>query len=184
MAQPVKAALAILFMLALPAVAQPVEEPSEYRTENYKAPVPATLEGATAIGPETAHALWKTGRVVFVDVLPNPPKPKNLPEGTVWREKVRHSIPDAIWLPNVGFGELADVTHTYFKEGLVKATSSDQSLPLVFFCLDQCWMSWNAAKRALEYGYTNVFWFPQGTDGWAALGHATEIVKPEPEPDS
>jgi rhodanese-related sulfurtransferase len=27
-------------------------------------------------------------------------------------------------------------------------------------------MSWNAAKRALSYGYTNVAWYPEGTDGW------------------
>ncbi len=184
MFQLAKAAFAFLFMLVPPAFAQTVEEPEGYRTQNYKAPVPETLKGATAIGPEAAHALWKTGRVVFVDVLPNPPRPKNLPEGTVWREKVRHSIPDAVWLPNVGFGDLADVTHTYFRDGLTKATSADHGQPIVFFCLDQCWMSWNAAKRALEYGYTRVFWFPQGTDGWSALGHPTEIVKPEPEPDS
>jgi rhodanese-related sulfurtransferase len=27
-------------------------------------------------------------------------------------------------------------------------------------------MSWNAAKQALSYGYTNVAWYPEGTDGW------------------
>jgi rhodanese-related sulfurtransferase len=28
-------------------------------------------------------------------------------------------------------------------------------------------MSWNAAKRALEMGYSNVAWYPDGIDGWA-----------------
>ena len=37
---------------------------------------------------------------------------------------------------------------------------------LLFFCLADCWMSWNAAKRAQEYGYTSVLWYPEGTDGW------------------
>jgi hypothetical protein len=27
-------------------------------------------------------------------------------------------------------------------------------------------MSWNAAKRVLSYGYPNVVWYPEGTDGW------------------
>jgi hypothetical protein len=28
------------------------------------------------------------------------------------------------------------------------------------------WMSWNAAKRILSYGYSNVAWYPEGTEGW------------------
>ena len=27
-------------------------------------------------------------------------------------------------------------------------------------------MSWNAAKRVLSYGYPNVAWYPEGTEGW------------------
>jgi PQQ-dependent catabolism-associated CXXCW motif protein len=41
----------------------------------------------------------------------------------------------------------------------------------VFFCLKDCWMSWNAAKRALSLGYRNVMWFSEGTDGWQELGY-------------
>ena len=37
---------------------------------------------------------------------------------------------------------------------------------LVIYCQANCWMSWNAAKRALSYGYPNVAWYPEGTDGW------------------
>ena len=39
-------------------------------------------------------------------------------------------------------------------------------------------MSWNAAKRALTYGYTNVSWFPDGTDGWQEIGLPVVDVKP------
>ncbi|MEM7239896.1 MAG: PQQ-dependent catabolism-associated CXXCW motif protein, partial [Pseudomonadota bacterium] len=42
------------------------------------------------------------------------------------------------------------------------------------FCLAGCWMSWNAAKRALEYGYTDVYWYPDGTDGWDFSGYELE----------
>jgi rhodanese-related sulfurtransferase len=38
-------------------------------------------------------------------------------------------------------------------------------------------MSWNAAKRAREeYGYTRVFWYPFGTDGWGFQDYPLEKV--------
>ena len=160
-----------------------VPEPADYRNERYRGPVPDTLKGAIVISNETAYALWRTGRVIFIDVLPRAPKPKNLPAGTIWRDKPRHSIPGAVWLPNVGYGRLAEITHSYFKSGLSKATNNDTAAPVVFFCLDECWMSWNAAKRALEYGYSRVYWYPQGTDGWQFHDYPTEKITPEPEPE-
>ena len=42
----------------------------------------------------------------------------------------------------------------YFADGLERAARGDQSTPLVFYCLADCWQSWNAAKRALSLGYT------------------------------
>ncbi|MGV8989578.1 MAG: PQQ-dependent catabolism-associated CXXCW motif protein [Cypionkella sp.] len=172
------AVIAALLCAAPPAWAE--SEPAGYREDEYRAPVPDTLAGATVVSSEAAFALWKTGQVVFVDVLPRAPKPADLPAGTIWHEKPRISIPGAVWLPNVGYGQLAVVMHTYFRAGLEKATGGDQNRPLVFFCLKDCWMSWNAAKRALEYGYTRVFWYPEGADSWAALGNPTEALQPEP----
>ena len=43
---------------------------------------------------------------------------------------------------------------------------------VVIYCLADCWMSWNAAKRILAYGYSNVAWYPEGTDGWERTGLA------------
>jgi hypothetical protein len=39
-------------------------------------------------------------------------------------------------------------------------------------------MSWNATKRAVAYGYTQAFWYPEGADGWEAAGHASETATP------
>ena len=166
-------------VIAIPAVAE-VEEPLDFRMEAYRGPVPSTLEGGTVVSTEEAHALWQSGEVAFIDVLPRAPKPANLPEGTIWREQPRPSIPGAMWLPNVGYGGLADVMHAYFKSGLAEATDNDMANPVLFFCLDECWMSWNAAKRALEYGYANVYWYPEGTDGWGAKGYPLDNVEPLP----
>ena len=45
-------------------------------------------------------------------------------------------------------------------------SASDKSRPVLFYCMTDCWMSWNAAKRAVEWGYGSVIWYPLGTDGW------------------
>ncbi len=171
-------ALALLTWSRL-ALAQPVPEPDDYRMELYRAPVPVTLSGGTVVGPEEAHALWQEGDVAFIDVMPRAPKPANLPKGTIWRDKPRQSIPGAIWLPNVGYGEIAEITATYFQRGLDKASGGDPSRPVLFFCLEDCWMSWNAAKRAIEWGYTDVYWLPEGTDGWRLWDLPLEAVQPE-----
>jgi len=64
-------------------------EPDAYRQENYRAPTPATLAGARVVTTDQAEAIWKNGNAVFVDVLPRPPRPPNLPAGTIWRDKPR-----------------------------------------------------------------------------------------------
>lgn len=160
-----------------------VEEPADYREDEYRSPVPATLAGATVVSTEKAYALWQGREVAFIDVLPRAPKPANLPAGTIWNEKPRISIEGAIWLPNTGYGKLADVTLAYFRAGLEKATEGNKGKPVLFFCLADCWMSWNAAKRALELGYSQVYWYPDGTDGWTFDGYPTAPLQPEPGAD-
>jgi rhodanese-related sulfurtransferase len=44
-------------------------------------------------------------------------------------------------------------------------------------------MSWNAAKRVLTYGYSNVAWYPEGTDGWTFYDLPVAESQPEPRPD-
>ena len=61
-----------------------------------------------------------------------------------------------------GISELAMETENYFRLGLERITQSDGAKLLVFYCLRDCWMSWNAAKRALALGYKNVAWYPDG----------------------
>lgn len=175
--------LTLLLLLPMAALAEAPAEPSDYRMEEYRSPVPETLAGATVITTDEAHVIWTEKKAAFIDVLPMPPKPENLPEGTIWRDKPRDSIPGTIWLPNVGYGAIADVTADYFRTGLEKATDNDTARPVVIFCRDDCWMSWNAAKRAVEWGYTGVYWMPEGTDGWTAGNYPTEQVLPqEPQP--
>jgi PQQ-dependent catabolism-associated CXXCW motif protein len=178
-----RVALAAVLLMALAHAQSGIAEPDGYRTENYRSPVPATLAGARVLSTEEAATIWRAKSGSFVDVLPRPPKPKNLPEGTVWRDQPRQDIPGSIWLPDTGYGVLAAATEDYLKRGLARASGGDHSRLLVFYCLADCWMSWNAAKRALSYGYTAVAWYPDGTDGWSFADLPLEETKPEPRPE-
>jgi PQQ-dependent catabolism-associated CXXCW motif protein len=172
---------AFTFALALPAHAQEnAPEPEGYRADNYRAPVPATLAGARVLATGEAEAIWRAGAGVFIDVLPHAPKPQNLPAGTIWREKPRLNIPGSIWLPDTGYGTLAAATEDYLRHGLARATGGDSATLLVIYCLADCWMSWNAAKRALSYGYRNVAWYPEGTDGWQRADLPVAEAQPQP----
>ncbi|HXW22459.1 MAG TPA: PQQ-dependent catabolism-associated CXXCW motif protein, partial [Rhodomicrobium sp.] len=61
---------------------------------------------------------------------------------------------------------------------------ADREKTLVFYCLKDCWMSWNAAKHALSLGYPYVAWYPDGTDGWTAASLPVEPVTAAPRPES
>ena len=173
-------AAAAAWLVVAAAVAQESPpEPESYRLDNYRAPVPATLRGARVLGTAEAEALWRAGAAAFIDVLPHPPKP-NLPAGTVWRDAPRPHIPGSLWLPDTGYGELAEITESYFRRGLARASGGDSARTLVFYCQANCWMSWNAAKRALGYGYINVAWYPEGTDGWRRADLPMADATPEP----
>lgn len=171
--------LSLAALVAYTSSAQTVPEPDDYRMDHYRDAVPESLAGGTVLGPEEAHDFWEDGSAAFVDVMPQAPKPSNLPKGTIWRDKPRDTIPGAVWLPNVGYGAIADVTADYFRRGLDTVTGGNTAQPVVFFCLEDCWMSWNAAKRAIEWGYTSVYWLPEGTDGWRLWGYPLERALPE-----
>ncbi|MFN0219304.1 MAG: PQQ-dependent catabolism-associated CXXCW motif protein [Hyphomicrobium sp.] len=162
-----------------PVNSPPSAEPEGYRMEDYRKPVPATLRGAIVLSAKAALELWRGGSAVFIDVYPHAPKPANLPAGTLWREPVHYSIENAKWLPNVGYGVLSRDTEAYFRSSLERLTGGVRSIPIVFFCLRNCWMSWNAAKRAMSDGYTAVNWFPDGSDAWQEIGQLVTEVKPE-----
>jgi PQQ-dependent catabolism-associated CXXCW motif protein len=181
-----RTALAGIALLAFATCAhaqQAVPEPDGYRSDNYRAPVPATLRGARVVATPEAEAIWRAKSAVFIDVMPRAPKPPNLPAGTIWRDIPRSDIPGSIWLVDTGYGALAASTEAYFKRGLAQATGGDLAKPLLFYCQAQCWMSWNAARRALSYGYSNVAWYPDGTDGWDGALLPLVDAQPQPRPE-
>ena len=153
-------------------------EPQDYRMSDYRTPTPATLAGATVVDAVEVHALIKDNKqTVLIDVLPLERKPPDFPPDRLWRTPPRYNLPSSVWLPNIGDGPISPSFEQYFVENLDNIISAKYNPPLVFYCLVDCWMSWNAAKRALELGYNNVYWFPGGTDEWEAMGYELELSK-------
>jgi PQQ-dependent catabolism-associated CXXCW motif protein len=172
--------LLILGLCLAASASAEVPEPSDYRQDNYRADVPATLKGGAVIGAQQLHEMMAREAVVVIDVLPQPPRPTELPATTLWHPPARHDIPGSIWLANVGFGGLSAEMESYFKKALEGVSLGQKGRKLVFYCEAKCWMSWNAAKRAVEYGYTSVYWFPGGMQDWSAAGYATLLNAPIP----
>lgn len=156
-----------------------VAEPEGYRLQDYDAPVPDTLSGARTVTAVDVRALLAKGAVI-VDVIPAHRPPPRLPDGQLWMPPPHSGVPGALWLPDTGFGALAPVTERYFLDHLERASGGERSRALVFYCRMDCWMSWNAARRALLAGYENVHWFRDGIDDWRFEGYPVEPLEPAP----
>ncbi|HEY0524065.1 MAG TPA: PQQ-dependent catabolism-associated CXXCW motif protein [Stellaceae bacterium] len=163
---------------ATAAAAGDVPEPAGYRLDEYRAPTPRSVSGGRTIDTAEARALWEEGGAVWVDVLPAPRRPEGQRPEAVWKPIPRRDIPGSIWLPDVGRGELSPERDGWFRDNLATATHGDRTVRIVFYCLADCWMSWNATKRAASYGYTALYWYRDGTDGWEEAKLPTAVAEP------
>ncbi len=150
-----------------------------YRISQYRSPTPSQIDDAVTLDttalrrlleqhPDTAllnvQALtWRNG--VFIEQAP------------------RNQIPGSLWLPNVGKGKLEPRWEAYFRAQLGQLRNAGDETPLVFYCRADCWMSWNATRRAASWGYTErLYWYPEGSDGWQDANLPVERAVPVPLP--
>lgn len=146
--------------------------------ERYRSPVPEVLPGAETTDSERVIELLAAGDVVFIDVYPPTGLGPDPLEG-FWVTNERHSnIKGSTWLPEVGRGFIDEAHTAYFQRNLQLLTGGSKAVPLLFYCTADCWQSWNAAKRAILWGHENVFWYPEGTDGWQ--DHNQPLVEAKP----
>ena len=86
-AQPTRATRSVIVGLvligSLAARAQ-LPEPEGYRMDDYRAPTPQTVAGGVVLDTDAAHERWKSGDAVWIDVLPAPRRPPNLPAAALW----------------------------------------------------------------------------------------------------
>jgi quinoprotein dehydrogenase-associated probable ABC transporter substrate-binding protein/PQQ-dependent catabolism-associated CXXCW motif protein len=161
-----------------------VPEPDGYRIERYLAPVPDSLEGGEVVTTAELEQLIESERPVLIDVLQRT-EPEGADADLPWMQQTREDIPGSAWLPNVGYGELSAELGEYLETSLQKLTGGDESKPIVVYSDANSWMSYNAAKRAIhELGYSNVYWYPEGVQGWQQRGLPVTEAEPEPMPGS
>jgi PQQ-dependent catabolism-associated CXXCW motif protein len=64
-------------------------------------------------------------------------------------------------------GSFNDATQQEFGRYLQQVTGGDKAKPMLFYCQNtQCWMSYNAALRAIAMGYSRVLWYRGGIEAW------------------
>lgn len=149
-----------------------------YRIAQYRAPVRAAPPGVGRIAPAAVAGLRPGRDVLLIDVLPAEGGHRDA-DGR-WRlARDRSSIPGARWFPEAGRGALAPGIAPWFALGVARLTHGRKDAMIVTFCLSDCWMSWNAARRLRALGYRNVWWLAEGTDGWRDLGLPLVPLLPE-----
>jgi PQQ-dependent catabolism-associated CXXCW motif protein len=166
-------------LAAAPAFADPnVPIPQTYRLDDYRAPVPDTVPGAEVLHiPEVQRRVAQRD-AMLIDVLPAPRRPPSMRPGTPWLPARHPSLPGSVWWPEIGRGALAEAVELRLRQRLQEVTQDDPARLLIFYCLADCWMSWNAARRAGAMGF-HAAWFPEGVDGWQAAGLPTQGTLPE-----
>jgi len=152
-----------------------------YRYAKYRAPTPLTVPQGNTISTGQLRKLIEEYQPILIDVQAVTMRPELADFEMDWLPSApRESLPGAVWLPNVGYAELDPRIEAYFKYNLQALTAGNKSLPIVIFCVVDCWLSWNAVQRAAGYGYDQLYWYRGGTDSWEAKGYRLKQVDPKP----
>jgi PQQ-dependent catabolism-associated CXXCW motif protein len=154
------------------------QEPEGYWTGPMNGPVPETLTGAKVIDITALQTLLKHGNVATIDVSNKPRRPEGLAKDSPWLPLPQQVIPGSLWIPGAGMGAIEPAVEVVFRKRLDTVSASNPTFPIVIYCHERCWLSYNAAKRAVSYGYRNVYWYRDGIEGWKAAGNPTDEAEP------
>lgn len=128
---------------------------SELRKSQMHAPTPNQIPGGQLVTTKGLVDLLPRRIALVFDVLGGP-----------------QTLPGAI--PAVAAaqpGTFDDQTQQTFGRYLQQVTQGRKDVPLVFYCQGpMCWMSYNAALRAIQLGYKNVLWYRGGLEAWQKAG--------------
>jgi PQQ-dependent catabolism-associated CXXCW motif protein len=184
---PASAALLVALGLGILLAAQAViSSPQErfdpvsgYRISDVRAPVPLSIAGGTAVDVDGLEALIAKRNPLLIDVLGNDPGRLNrYTFGLFGQLPERWNIPGSVRLPDFGKGSATAAQTRDMRLALERLTGANRAQPLVFYCIVNCWVSWNAARRAIAFGYAEVYWFRDGTETWADAGLPLEKAAP------
>ena len=172
--------LSVLCLLAcVAATSAHVPEPRGYWLGPIHGPLPDTITGGHVIHTEALAALLRRNTARLVDVASAPMRPPHLAVGALWLPLPHKDIPGSVWIPEAGHGAITPTLDTFSRRRLDTLSRHDRGAAIVIYCHEQCWMSWNAARRAIRYGYRNVSWYPDGIEAWIRAGYSVAVAHAE-----
>jgi PQQ-dependent catabolism-associated CXXCW motif protein len=130
----------------------------QLRQAPYSAPTPRTIPGGKVLDtPALRRMLEAAPPPLLIDVAGS---------------EAHTSVAGAVWLGGVGHGgNFIDILQAELQQSLQVLTGGDKSREIVFLCVDaKCWLSYNAALRAIALGYARVYWYRGGILAWRAAG--------------
>ena len=168
----------LLLLAAFAASSDEVHEPEGFWDGPINSAVPNTISGGNVLHVQELTRLLEQTNPVVIDVSNEPKRPPGMASDAPWLPLPQQVIPGSVWLPGVGMADIAPETDALFRKHLSQSTGGDLDHVVVIYCHERCWLSWNATKRAISYGYRRVYWFPEGIEGWRASGKPTVVAKP------
>ena len=133
----------------------------ELHTGAMHGPTPTQIPGGQLITTKGVVALLQGGQNVPVLMLDILGAPQQLPNAQ-------------LAVPAAQPGNYRDGIQQQFGQMLKQATRGNMDTALVLYCQGpQCWMSYNAALRAINLGYKNVLWYRGGLEAWQMAGLPT-----------
>jgi PQQ-dependent catabolism-associated CXXCW motif protein len=145
-----------------------------YRLGHYRSPTPARAEHAQTLDTEGVRQLLaREPRTVLIDVYR-----RQWLHGRFIEDEAHANLPGSLWLANTGDGELDAAWQRYFSDNLARVSHGDPAWPLLFYCRSDCWLGWNAQKRAYALGYRNLYWYRDGIDAWQQAGLPLQAAEP------
>lgn len=138
---------------------------TQLRTADYHGPTPRTLPGGRVVRTTELRSMLGDGSPPYlIDVLGG---------------QGHRTIRGAFWLRGAGAGDLNADEAERFADAVAKFAAGDKNRPIVFFCADrECWLSYNAALRAIDAGYTNIMWYRGGIAAWLHAGFPMSQAEP------
>ncbi|PYY83085.1 PQQ-dependent catabolism-associated CXXCW motif protein [Pseudomonas sp. TKO26] len=172
------ALLSLSLTLGMAQAETPLFSADGYRTSLYRSPTPTQVEAAQIIDTQGLQALLQAQpRPLLIDVYR-----RQWLQGRFIDSEPHANLPGSHWLANTGDGELSPEWQGYFSRYLEQLSAGNRQHPLVFYCRADCWLSWNAVKRAAALGYTSLYWYRDGLDAWEAAGLPVVAAQPEAFP--
>ncbi len=123
------------------------------RTVGYHGPTPPRIPGGKVVTTVELKALLEQPqRPYVIDVLGG---------------GVHRTLAGAFWMIGAGAGDMDRDEEKRFASAIAGFAGGDKNRAMVFYCVDsECWLSYNAALRAIALGYTNVMWYRGGIASW------------------